>query len=545
MKYETTDLLRQLVPKSLHFDGYNKFNCPNSQNLPFFTDGHFELGDYLLTTSLASPTTVYLNYSSICQKGKIVFEPYCLTLDEFVEKLKSALKDDSDFITFNIQVRYTIRGNCRDCPYRNKDCQQMLNTHPDKVVAAVSFNISDIKEALSAMYFETTTSTTKRGGNIMNMNTKKKNGIFGMKFEFGVSKDPNIASTLMGVAVKGPDGSWYVTDTARNTRKNIGNMKLGNFPIMLLPTMALESGPLYKFNDSKYYYIRSVNPDNTLSVMNATDGMIYQIPRQESLIPGMTVYTKVVAFDPNSMIDVSSKENMGGNVLAAMCMMQWANGNNAEFSLDNIGNDDFNGLGALLPVLMATNGNNGLGGMFSKPDGTLNLETLMLLGASGNGDSNDMMQLLLLSQMLGGNKAPSIFGGATPTAAAPATTSKVTVVCEKCGTTYDEEVNFCSKCGGKCNKLATTCRKCGKELKKDAMFCHHCGTKAVQDSCPNCGKTIENDENFCSACGTNLKEPAAPVAPAAPVTPAEPAVSVAPADTATPAVPVVPASPLA
>ena len=60
------------------------------------------------------------------------------------------------------------------------------------------------------------------------MENMEKNG-FNFNFEFGMSKDENIASTIMGVAVKTSHG-WQIFDRDTETITEIGDLKLGDFP---------------------------------------------------------------------------------------------------------------------------------------------------------------------------------------------------------------------------------------------------------------------------------------------------------------------------
>lgn len=501
MSFNKTSLVRQLVPKSYHFDGYNEINCPNSRDKPFFSDNVIPMGEYYLTTRLVDQNTISVEYTSTCVNGKITFKPYVLSLESYVSKLKKAIQDNCDFIILEIQPEYNCNpAFCSRCPEKNTDCSQLWKNFPKQVLAAVSFYSSDVKEAL-AMYFEITNQQSTKGGKTI---MKKNNNIFGMNFELGLSKDPNITATLMGVAVKNPEtGNWYTFDTTKNTRKNIANLKMGSFPIFLLPTKKLEIGDLVKM-DKKYYYVKSFNANNTFTLLGASDGIIREMLPEESIIPGMTIYTKVVAFDTQSLMDTSSKENMGSNVLAAMCMMQWANGNQDEFSLDNITDDSFNGLGSCLPMIMAMNGGD-IGNMFTDAKGGINLPVLMALGTnSGDTDSNSMMQMLVLSQLLGGNDShiSNIFTGSV-TADSTVTEKKVT--CESCRTVYPDGTNFCPKCGGKTKAISTNCKYCGAALMADAMYCQNCGKKVSPDTCPECGRSIQNDENFCPGCGKALK----------------------------------------
>ena len=192
----------------------------------------------------------------------------------------------------------------------------------------------------------------------------KTNKLFGMNFELGMSKDKNIASTLMGVAVKNKDsGNWYTFDTATNSRKNLLNFQMGNFPVFLLPTKVLAVGDLIKLN-GKYYYVKAIN-ESSINLIDAAEGVIVEMIPEDNIMLGITLYTKVVAFDTKTLTDPTSNQNMSGNILAAMYMMNMSKGNTDEFSLDSIDDSSFNGLGACLPLLMAS-GNN-IGGMFLPP----------------------------------------------------------------------------------------------------------------------------------------------------------------------------------
>ena len=508
MAADNTYAIRQLVPKSYHFDGYNELNCPNSRDKPFFGDNIINMGERHLTILHLDSQTISLQFSSVCPPGKISFTPYTLKLEEFVHKLKKAVKENSDFITFSILPKYTHSTSyCHKCHSENADCKQIRKNCPNKVMAAVSFNLSEVKEAL-ASYYE----INNTGGTSMRTSNNKK--LFGMmNFEFGPSKDSNIRSTMLGVSVRNREnGNWYVFDQATGTRKNMAGMKFGDFPVILLPTKNLNIGDLIKL-DNKYHYVKEVGVGKTIKLIGAADGEVREVYPEESFIPGFTMYTKVMAFDIKTLTDPSSKEGLGGNILAAICMMQWANGgDSAEFSLDNINDDSFNGLGAYLPILLASKDGN-LGSVFTNPDGTPNLTMMFMLGnGGGNSDSNQMMQFFLMSQLLGGTNPLSALTqpGAETTAAASATNIKV--ACEKCGTVFDDpDVAFCTKCGGQTHKVVpprTTCRKCNTQLKDGAAFCHVCGTKVAPDICPNCGSPYDLDDAFCSKCGASLKTPA-------------------------------------
>lgn len=136
MSYGKNALLRKLVPKSYHFDGYNELNCPNTRDKPFFTEGSTAIGDYYLNTRLDSYANLILEYNSVCPYSKISFEPYTLYFEDFIKLLRTALEEESDFITFEIQTTYRPL-DCNGCKQINKDCKSILKNKPSIVMAAV------------------------------------------------------------------------------------------------------------------------------------------------------------------------------------------------------------------------------------------------------------------------------------------------------------------------------------------------------------------------------------------------------------------------
>lgn len=504
MSLSNSSLLRKLIPKSYHFDGYDELNYPNTRDKPFFSESVTKIGDYYLTTRIDKSDNLILEYSSVCPNGVISFKPYVLSFESFIELLRKAIRESSDFITFEIQTSYKYTdGFCKTCSYKNKDCSSLLKTSPSSVMAAVSFEVTDIKNALS-VYFDINKPQTIQGGNKMG----KMKKLFGMNFELGMSKDRNIASTLMGVAVKNPEnGNWYVFDSIKNTRTNIAGMKMGDFPVFLLPTQTLNVGDLTKM-DGKYYYVQSID-QNYITLLGAADGIVRQMLPSDCIIPGMNFYTKVVAFDTKTFIDPQSKQNVSGNIIAAMCLMQWKDGD-SEFSLDNVDDDSFNGLGKFLPLLMASGGTNGIGNMFGNSEGGINLPMLMMMG-SGNSseEADDMIQMMVLSQLLGGNNiGNSMFGsipGVAPASTVPSDMASSEVYCPNCNTAYSSDVQFCPKCGTHTVVKGHVCTGCGATLKDGAAFCHVCGRKVLDDTCPKCGAKVTPGAKFCHSCGTSLE----------------------------------------
>lgn len=544
-----TSAIRQLIPKSFHFDGYNELNCPNSRDKPFFGENTVEMGDYVLTTSLKDPEHLSIRFQAVCHdpNPKIFFGPYTLSFNYYLAKLQDALEKDCDFITFDIIPFYNGILRCDKCNHKTNHCSQLLKNCPGIIKAAVSFDRRDIEHAFSVYHGIT------KGGTTM----KKKNGLFAgmLNLKFGICNNPNIRGTMWGVSIRDPKtGNWYIYDQATGTRKNMANIAIGNFPVAMVPVRRCDvvRSDLILQQDGTPEYVEA-NNGNTIQYSNPATGVIQEKIPEEGLIPGFNFLTKLVAFDPKTLIDPSSKKDMSSSIMTAILLMQWSKGNSgSEFTLDNINESDFNGMGALLPMLMASKSFGNLGNGFTNPDGTPNM--LMLL-ALGNGDSNgnEAMQMFVLSQLFGGGNTP--FAALTQPTTAGATFKGAQVACTNpgCGKIFDDPtVKYCSDCGAptkpvvnttdaklvctnpeceskgkvyenakfcpQCGKPLSpvgpsTCRECGAPLHENAKFCTQCGTKVVPDTCPKCGAPYEDGAAFCSQCAHPLKTPPAPSEP--------------------------------
>lgn len=186
--------------------------------------------------------------------------------------------------------------------------------------------------------------------------TTMANNIFNMNMEFGPNKDENIASTLMGVAVKNGD-SWRIYDKKTKQITDIGDMQLGNLPIFILPTTKLSEGDLIK-DAGEYYFVMKVAAGSTQTLCAKTGEMKTVIPIKNVL--GFSCYSKVIA--------LSDSFNMGD-----------------DFDVEKL---------AIMSAMCGQSGEDG---------GQMNqLLPLMLLKEKDGGD-DDMMKLFLMSSMMGGN----------------------------------------------------------------------------------------------------------------------------------------------
>lgn len=186
--------------------------------------------------------------------------------------------------------------------------------------------------------------------------TTMANNIFNMNMEFGPNKDENIASTLMGVAVKNGD-SWRIYDKKTKQITDIGDMQLGNLPIFILPTTKLSEGDLIK-DAGEYYFVMKVAAGSTQTLCAKTGEMKTVIPIKNVL--GFSCYSKVIA--------LSDSFNMGD-----------------DFDVEKL---------AIMSAMCGQSGEDG---------GQMNQLLPLMLFKDKLGDNDDMMKLFLMSSMMGGN----------------------------------------------------------------------------------------------------------------------------------------------
>lgn len=230
--------------------------------------------------------------------------------------------------------------------------------------------------------------------------TMANNNIFNMNLEFGPNKDENIASTLMGVAVKNGD-SWRIYDKKKKEITDVGDMQLGNLPIFILPTTKLVEGDLIK-DAGEYYFVMKVAAGSTQTLCAKTGEMKTVIPIKNVL--GFSCYSKVIALsDSINMGDDFDVEKLA--IMSAMCGQSGEDGGQMNQLLplmlfkDKLGGDDDMMKMMLMSSMMTApaEGDDQNAGMNQ-------LLPLMLLKDKNGGD-DDMMKMVLMSSMMGGNMA--------------------------------------------------------------------------------------------------------------------------------------------
>ena len=206
--------------------------------------------------------------------------------------------------------------------------------------------------------------------------TTMANNIFNMNMEFGPNKDKNIASTIMGVAVKNGD-SWRIYDKKKKEITDVGDMQLGNLPIFILPTTKLTEGDLIK-DAGEYYFVNKVQTESTQTLSAKTGEMKNVIPIKNVL--GISCYSKVIALsDSLNNGDDFDVEKLA--IVSAMCGQSGENSSQMNQLLplmlfkDKLGGDDNDNMMKL--VLMSSMMNGNMAGPNNPLMGYLMLDTFM------------------------------------------------------------------------------------------------------------------------------------------------------------------------
>lgn len=230
--------------------------------------------------------------------------------------------------------------------------------------------------------------------------TTMANNIFNMNMEFGPNKDENIASTLMGVAVKNGD-SWRIYDKKKKEITDVGDMQLGNLPIFILPTTQLSEGDLIKDAGEYYFVTKVATPKTPTQTLSARTGEMKSVVPIKNVL-GFSCYSKVIALsDSLNMGDDFDVEKLA--IMSAMCGQTGETGGQMNQLLplmlfkDKLGGDD-DTMKLLLMSSMMTSEDDG---------GQMNQLLPLMLFKDKLGGDDDTMKLLLMSSMMGGNMAGS------------------------------------------------------------------------------------------------------------------------------------------
>ena len=308
--------------------------------------------------------------------------------------------DDEDEYNFELEFKFEFASRYFN-KYSEAAREEKLRQQREAEEAQRQEELARQREAEEAKRQEELARQTKsKTTNQVKEETTMANNFFNMNMEFGPNKDENIASTLMGVAVKNGD-SWRIYDKKTKQITDIGDMQLGNLPIFILPTTKLSEGDLIK-DAGEYYFVMKVAAGSTQTLCAKTGEMKTVIPIKNVL--GFSCYSKVIA--------LSDSINMGGDfdveklaIMSTMCGQPSQNNNQMNQLLplmlfkDKLGDDDDMMKMMLMSSMMSAPAEDG------DQNATMNqLLPLMLFKDKLDGD-DDMMKMMLMSSMMGGNMA--------------------------------------------------------------------------------------------------------------------------------------------
>lgn len=306
--------------------------------------------------------------------------------------------DDEDEYNFELEFKFEFASRYFN-KYSEAAREEKLRQQREAEEAQRQEKLARQREAEEAKRQEELARQTKsKTTNQVKEETTMANNFFNMNMEFGPNKDENIASTLMGVAVKNGD-SWRIYDKKTKQITDIGDMQLGNLPIFILPTTKLSEGDLIK-DAGEYYFVMKVAAGSTQTLCAKTGEMKTVIPIKNVL--GFSCYSKVIALsDSFNMGDDFDVEKLA--IMSAMCGQSGEDGGQMNQLLplmlfkDKLGGDDDMMKMMLMSSMMSAPAEDG------DQNATMNqLLPLMLLKEKDGGD-DDMMKLFLMSSMMGGN----------------------------------------------------------------------------------------------------------------------------------------------
>lgn len=379
-------------------------NCNTDAMKIFFSDG-------------------YCYYETAFECDAVHFE-----INNNIQIEKFVLSSTEPHVTFNIPfyAKKEIREACSNCNFK-EDCTlcKLLNednSRDKNITFGFEFEQSDYDKMFkSDILARKETELQEREKNVKSkeqylmeregaMKAKEheqkeikedatmKNNTFNMNLEFGPNKDENIASTLMGIAVKNGD-NWRIYDKKKKEITDVGDIQLGNLPIFILPTTKLNEGDLIKDN-IEYYYVMKVEKESTQTLCAKTGEMKTIIPIKNVL--GFSCYSKVSTL--SNLINVG--DDLDVEKLALMSAMYGQNGeDNSQMSQllplmlfkDKLGGDNDVMKLALMSSMMSTQAEGGGQSATMKQ-----ILPLMLFKDELDGD-DDVTKLALMSTMCGQN----------------------------------------------------------------------------------------------------------------------------------------------
>ena len=247
-----------------------------------------------------------------------------------------------DFVSSSTEPRVTFvipinadeeicKDECDDCFFK-KECMicklaEKNNSRDMNITFGFEFEQSDYEELvksdiLARKESEDVVKVKEHEKQEIKENATTKNKIFNLNIEIGPNKDENIASTLMGIAVKNGD-NWRIYDKKKKEITDVGDMQLGNLPIFILPATKLNEGDLIK-DAGEYYYVMQVEKKSIQILCAKTGKMKTVIPIKNVL--GFSCYSKVITLrDYINVGDDLNVEKLA--IMSTMCGQNSEDGN--------------------------------------------------------------------------------------------------------------------------------------------------------------------------------------------------------------------------
>jgi hypothetical protein len=236
-------------------------------------------------------------------------------------------------------------------------------------------------------------------------NNKTKGNILGsLGLDFGKYTGDQLAFSPAGIAVRKKDGEYVVYDKANKQLISIGELKM-DIPFYKVPVAydGIQVGDLINV-DGSFYTVEEKTANKGLKCISPTTGSVTHKIAKNNLY-GMYFYTKIISLldGAGAATGATPGSPLGGiNPLMLLALGKGENG----------GSDN------MMQMLMLSQLGGGAG--FGGAAGGINPLMLMALSGNGEGGSDDLMQMLLFSQ-LGGGASPlgGIFGQPVAPVAAP------------------------------------------------------------------------------------------------------------------------------
>lgn len=293
-----------------------KLTC--TQAGPFDLRGYYKF--YIMNGSL------YYEIQDLCRRYRTELEGR-IAISDIVESC------EGPFITFECPVQISSPIGPKHCAECKEKCvcatyQQAVETgsQDTKIRFGFKFDEDNYNEMATHPigYNRPATYTIKKLKKLPILPIKNKqqldgkptrpSNIYNISLEFGMNTDENIASTLMGVAVRS-NGNWRIYDKDKGEITDIGDIELAKFPLGIIPTTKLSEGDLIK-EDHNYYYVIEVSSRIIKTMCVGTGEIKTAMPIKNIL--GINCYSKVVALiDTTDIAEYFDTEKL--LIMSAMC----------------------------------------------------------------------------------------------------------------------------------------------------------------------------------------------------------------------------------